>query len=90
MPLFVVVITRSSEELAKRIEAIPEVNRFKLKDDVWLIDHELTTQAFAEYIGIRKENLGATGIAFPITNYSGRATSSVWEWLKLHLVREDQ
>jgi hypothetical protein len=90
MPVFVVVLTRKSDEALSRIEQIPEADRYQLKDDVWLIDHDGPTRAFAEQIGIRRTNTGATGVAFPISNYSGRTSPSVWEWLKQRVAPEEE
>lgn len=88
MTVFVVVLTRSSEEALRRINAIDEAERYQIKDNVWLINHDGPTQQFAEQLGIRRHNTGATGVAFPISNYSGRAPADLWEWLKERLVRE--
>lgn len=89
MPVFVVVLNRHSEKVIPTIEDLPEGTTYKIKDDAWLIDHKGTTRELAEKLGIRGSDAsGATGIAFPITNYSGRAPGDAWEWLKLHMMEQ--
>lgn len=87
MPVFVVHVDRNAEEVASRIGQLPEEDSYRLAPNVWMIDHDGTTRALAEKIGIRGEQAVGAGIAFPISNYSGRASSDVWEWLQLHLSR---
>lgn len=87
MPVFVVHVDRNAGEVASRIGQLPEGDIYRLAPNVWMIDYDGTTRALAEKIGIRGEPAVGSGIAFPISNYSGRAPSDVWEWLRLHLSR---
>ena len=88
MPVYTVVVTDKPEAVAARIEAtIHEQNRLRLAHNAWLLDYDGTTQALVEDIGIRTKDVVGSGIAFPVTNYSGRSVTNTWEWLKLHLSR---
>jgi hypothetical protein len=89
MPAFIVVITKNINAVTTKIEEIAEENRYRLSSDVWLIDYDGTTRALAEKVGIRGNPYVGTGIVFPFSNYSGRAAADVWEWLGLHLKREE-
>ncbi|NTJ63551.1 hypothetical protein G6M50_38015 [Agrobacterium rhizogenes] len=60
-----------------------EENRYDLPGDQWMVVFDGTTQELAEKAGIRggDEQIG-TGLALSVTTYSGRANTSLWEWLK--------
>jgi hypothetical protein len=58
-----------------------------LTADTWLVAYEGTTKSLAEKLGIRSGEVG-TGVVFPISNYSGRASSDTWEWLGLNVTRD--
>lgn len=86
MAVFIVVAIRSPEKIKGNIEGfISEANRLLLKEGVWLVDYDGTSKLLAEKLQIRAEPPSGTGIVFPITNYSGRASDNVWEWLGAHL-----
>jgi hypothetical protein len=93
MPVFVVVLRKEIEKVTERIEAFPEDSTFKLNDNTWLVSFTGTTRGLAEKLGFRDEAPawieGASGIAFPISNYSGRWPTEVWEWLGIHMTRGD-
>ncbi|WP_423065432.1 hypothetical protein [Devosia sp. CN2-171] len=89
MPVYVVVVKKGKVQVAEQIAALPKDSVYALSDNSWLVDYEATTQAFAEAIKIRTNN-DVSAIAFPISNYSGRFPTDVWEWLKLHMVRRGE
>jgi hypothetical protein len=90
MPAFVVTILSDVSAVTAQVEKhIPEENRYRLKPDVWLIDYDGTARALSALPGIRDTPNIGTGIVFPFLNYSGRAPKSVWDWLGLHVSREE-
>jgi hypothetical protein len=90
MHVFVVIVMRHPEEVSRRIaDLVREEDAYQVKDDVWLVSYDGTAQGLAEKLGLRGEDTGAIGMVFPIANYSGRARTSAWEWLKGHLAREE-
>lgn len=89
MQVFVVVATREKEAVAQKLAAtIADENTYVLDDNAWMIAFDGTTRALAEKLDIRQGTGDALGIVFSISNYSGRAAKSAWEWLKVHLPRE--
>jgi len=86
MAAFIVVATRDALKIKESIEDLfVETNRLELTDAVWLVDYDGTTQLLADKLKIRSEPSVGTGVVFPVTNYSGRASADVWEWLGAHL-----
>lgn len=60
---------------------------YPVRDDVWLVEYDGTTQQAADALGIRSGEVGS-GLVVPVINYSGRGAMDMWEWLQLHLSRE--
>jgi hypothetical protein len=89
MPVFVVVVKRGANTVQERIAELPKKSVRALTDDAWLIDYDGTTKECAESMGIRGEESDASGIAFAVSNYSGRFSTDAWEWLRLHMTRGD-
>jgi hypothetical protein len=89
MPVFVFIVREEVEKVRERIEALPAESTYALTDDSWLVSYFGTTKACAEKLGIREDAgvPGASGIAFPVSNYAGRFTTDVWEWPGLHMAR---
>jgi hypothetical protein len=91
MPVYLVVLAKRPELATTRIEEFPASDRYRLKADVWVVDYDGTTRALAEKIGIRGTSPGgSTGVVFPVSNYSGRAATEFWEWMKIHMNRADE
>ena len=86
MPIFVAVLNRHSDKVAERMGALSVGSKLQLKPDTWLIDYDGSARSLAEELGMRGSDPDdATGIVFPITNYSGRAAPEVWDWLQSHM-----
>jgi hypothetical protein len=89
MPVFVVIATRGADQIGERVGTLDGIKaRFPIKDDAWLVTYEGTTRSLAEELGIRSGDSGS-GLVFPIANYAGRAASELWEWLKLHMPKDE-
>jgi hypothetical protein len=85
MPASVFFVTALSEvaRVRERVESIIAADdRFDLASDKWMVSYEGTARELAEKVGIRggDDRIG-TGLALPVTTYSGRAPSALWEWL---------
>jgi hypothetical protein len=86
MAAFIIVATRDSDKIKASVEEFfDEASRLELTDDVWLVDYDGTTQLLADKLKIRNKPSIGSGVVFPVTNYSGKASADVWEWLNAHL-----
>jgi hypothetical protein len=84
--VFIVLITGNEPAVAQKLrEAVPESDWFEIADDKFAVAFDGTSRDLAEKIGIRGVPTLGSGIVFPITTYSGRADSALWEWLALKL-----
>ena len=81
--IFVVVATKGADRVRQAVEARPPDTYFEVKFDTWLVFFDGTTRKLAEDLGIRNGANGS-GLVAPITGYSGRASSDMWEWLKVN------
>lgn len=83
MSVFIVVSTRAPcEELKQQIErSIPEGKSYALNETAWMIEYEGTTRDLAQKLDLMS---GANGsaVVYRVSNYSGRASSFIWEWLQ--------
>lgn len=83
MQIFVVVAIQKPAAVEKQLQEITPDKYFEVKDGVWLAAYAGTSQQFAEKLKIRSGESG-TGLVTPISNYSGRASTDLWEWLKVN------
>ena len=81
--IFAVIALKNAPALAAKIRDM-ELTSLSLTDDSWLAVYGGTTREFAEALGIRSGEIGVAGLVVPVENYSGRASSDVWEWLKVN------
>lgn len=81
--IFAVIATRETDSVRREIEKFASDAFYQLTSDTWLVSYEGTTRQLAEHLGIRKGLTGA-GLVILVGGYSGRASSDVWEWLKVH------
>ena len=81
--IFMIVGTKNAPAIAAKILEL-KVPFLALKADAWLAAYAGTTKEFAEALGIRRGEIGATGLVIPVDNYSGRAAKEVWEWLNVN------
>jgi hypothetical protein len=89
MTIFVVVAIKEADKISAAISGkIADSDSYKLTDDVWLVDFSGTARGLAEELGIRGGEAG-TGIVFPTTNFSGRASRDIWEWLQAHMTERE-
>lgn len=82
--IYFVTATSKAPEVRERLQrVIAEDNRFELAPDKWFVTYEGALRDLAEKVGVRggDEQIGA-GIVLPVTTYSGRANSALWDWLR--------
>lgn len=80
---FVTAITEAPKVRQRLFEMIPEKDRFELAEDKWMVVYEGGTRDLAESAGVRgADNKIGLGLVLPVTTYSGRAPSALWEWLR--------
>lgn len=80
--IFIVVAVSNPVAVSAKIAEL-KLKAFNLKSDTWFVVSEGTTQEVAEKLGVRSGAAG-TGIVCPITAYSGRAPSQLWEWFNVY------
>lgn len=81
--MFMAVATRSADEIA-RLLVESDLPHFAFKDDAWFIVYAGTARQLADKIGLRGNGEIGAGLIAPITNYSGRGSPELWEWLKVN------
>lgn len=86
--IFFVAITGGVDAVAGKIrEDFPEEDTFKLADDKWFLVFDGISRELAESLNIRSNPSIGAGIVLPVESYSGRASTQLWEWLKLQMGR---
>ena len=86
--IFLVVGIKNPPAIVEKMRAL-DTKYCNLSDSSWLAVFAGTTQEFSEHLGIRNGEIGASGLVVPVENYSGRAASEVWEWLKVNWPQND-
>jgi hypothetical protein len=81
-PIFIVVATKGTDRIFNAIERLQGAASFEIKPDTWLVQFDGTTRGLAETLGIR-DGTNGSGFVAPISGYGGRASSDLWEWLKV-------
>ena len=82
MSMFIIVLSRPSEEQAKLIEEnYPDF--FPLSDTTYLVESDQLTQAVATNVGIRTDPTKGPGVVLGLSGtYSGFTDPAIWEWFK--------
>lgn len=80
---FVTATSRAPEVRARLNSLIAEDDRYELAHDKWFVVYDGALRDLAEKAGVRggDEQIGA-GIVLPVTTYSGRANTALWDWLR--------
>jgi hypothetical protein len=80
---FVTALSKASQVGERLKSLIPEGDYFELASDKWMVAYDGPGQELAERAGIRggEDRIG-TGLVLPVTTYSGRASSTLWDWLR--------
>lgn len=86
MALFFVVATTNKAAAEASIRALVGENLRSVKDDTWFVEFDGTSQDLAVKIGFVSGEAGS-GIVIPVTNYAGRASAELWEWVKLRFTK---
>ncbi|CAO3372932.1 hypothetical protein [Azospirillum argentinense] len=81
MSIFAVIATKGNKTIGAVLERQAAGRFYALKDDVWLVTYDGTTQKLAEDLGIRDGRNGS-GLVIPVPNYSGRGAPELWEWIR--------
>jgi hypothetical protein len=86
--VFAIIGIKNQAAIANKLRDLG-VKSIALGDSGWLAVYGGTTREFAEALGIRSGEIGAVGLVIPVENYSGRAASEIWEWLKVNRPRNE-
>lgn len=82
---FVTALTNSVSVKSRLEGMIPEADRYELRPDQWMVSYDGPAQDLAENVGVRGgENVLGNGLVLPVTTYSGRAPTTLWDWLRQH------
>ncbi|WP_380790997.1 hypothetical protein [Sphingobium xenophagum] len=82
--VFFITAHSNAPQVEERLSTfISENDMFKLRPDEWMVTFEGAARDLAEKAGIRggDERIG-TGLVLPVTTYSGRAATELWDWLR--------
>lgn len=83
---FVTAISKPAALAESLKELFPdEADRYELASDKWFVVFDGISRDLAEKLKIRSEEFVSTGLVMPVTSYSGRAPTGLWEWLKLKM-----
>lgn len=93
MPIYLVVpLVVESTRLNSAVEAnVGASDRYKLQADRgWFVRYEGTTRELSDKIGLTGQAKGeqspvGSGLIVPVSNYYGRGSTEMWEWLKTRL-----
>lgn len=80
--MFIVVATKGADRVREAVTNFPDNSYYELRPDTWLVSYEGTTRKLAEDLGII-QGVNGSGLVAPISGYSGRGPSDMWEWLKV-------
>lgn len=82
--IYYVTALSKAERVKERLEGlIPEDDRFELAGDKWFVVYQGSARDLAESAGVRGgDDYVGTGLVLPVTTYSGRAPSDLWDWLR--------
>ena len=83
MQIFMVISTGTANQVEKHLDETVPGKFYSVKEGVWLAAFDGTTQQLSEKLGIR-DGVSGAGLVTPISNYSGRASADLWEWLKIN------
>jgi hypothetical protein len=80
---FVIALTEALKVGERLKGLIPDDDRYELGNDKWMVAYDGPAQDLAEKAGVRsgEERVG-TGLVLPVTTYSGRAPSNLWDWFR--------
>ncbi|MGD1323493.1 hypothetical protein ACNHE5_00795 [Pandoraea pnomenusa] len=81
---FVTALSNPEAVKGKLNEAIGNTDDiYELSKNQWLAYYDGLTMPLAEKIGIRGDPHVGSGLVVAVGSYSGRAPSTLWEWIKL-------
>lgn len=80
--VFIIVFSRNADSLDDKLTDAG-VKYTKLTEESRFVVYAGTARELADMLGIRSGDHG-TGVVCPISNYSGRAPSDLWEWFKVN------
>jgi hypothetical protein len=80
---FVTALTEAAKVRARLNGLVAADDRYELAPDRWMVAYDGPGQELAEKAGVRSgdEQIG-TGLVLPVTTYSGRAPTGLWDWLR--------
>lgn len=87
MSLFAVLLPKEegSANLIIKLKAIFPNDNFQITPTQWLISAKGTAKEISEKLGIDDETPVGLAIILGIAGYWGRASTDVWEWMRVKL-----
>ncbi|WP_146196928.1 hypothetical protein [Achromobacter pulmonis] len=83
---FVTALSKPSAVAERLPEVIPDEGMiYKLANDKWFVVYDGISRELAEKLGMRGDPFISSGLVLPVSSYSGRAPTDLWEWLRLRM-----
>ena len=82
--IYFVTATSQAAKVQERLYSfIPEDDRYSLASDKWMVVFDGAARDLAERAGVRGSDAqDGAGLVLPVTTYSGRASPTLWDWLR--------
>lgn len=90
MTVFAILMPSPQPALAAKIASVYQNDYLEITDTQWLVSTVGTTMEVCQKLGIydpANPKAAATGsaVVFATSSYFGRASVSIWEWIKVKL-----
>ncbi|MCX7112379.1 MAG: hypothetical protein NTX45_20070 [Proteobacteria bacterium] len=81
MTIFFINAIKGDEKLAEAIDGCEKIDALMVKPGQWFVSFKGTSQQLSDLLGITKGET-ESAIVLAVSGYYGRASTSIWEWLK--------
>ena len=81
MSIFVIFRVADPAKVEAALEAHFPAKHMKVREGQYLVSGTGTAQAISDKLGLSEGELGS-GIIFKMSNYFGRASAEIWDWIK--------
>lgn len=80
---FVTALSDAPKVIERINSLVAPADRYDLADDKWFVAYDGPAQDLAEKSGVRAgDEVIGTGLVISVTTYSGRASPTLWDWLR--------
>ena len=83
MTIFIILHVKNPAKMRSALEAAFPGDHFDLGNNEWLVASAGTARSVSDAIGITSDpSKTGSAIVFSMSNYFGRASTDIWEWIK--------